>query len=92
MSSNAPQGVKVERDFTGGAIFGICCAVLVGVALIIAMGWYCYKKKKQTGVSIGGSGNKDANYRYRDRLTPLNEESGVNQSSEVMYGEPQDSL
>ncbi len=34
VSSNAPVGVKVERSFTGWAIFGIIASVLFGVALI----------------------------------------------------------
>lgn len=39
VSSNAPEGVKVERDFTGWVIFGIILAVVAGVVLTGALVW-----------------------------------------------------
>lgn len=69
VSSNAPQGVKVERDFTGWAIFGIVLSVLVGVILIAIGALYCYKRRFNRGVTIGSSG-AESSYRYKDRLVP----------------------
>jgi hypothetical protein len=79
VSSNAPEGVKVERDFTGWVIFGIILSVIAGVIILGAILIKIIQCKKKTGVTIGGTGDYD-NYRYRDKLEPL--------TDSIQEGEP----
>lgn len=67
VSSNAPDGVKVDRDFTTWAIVGIVASVLVGVVICAFVANMCFKwkKRRQMGIVVGGS---NENYYQRERL------------------------
>jgi len=45
VSSNAPDGISVDRDFTGWAIFGIIASVLFGVAIIALISYKLYQRR-----------------------------------------------
>ena len=72
VSTNAPAGVTIERNFTGWVIFSIVFGCILGIVIIAYIARCVLRKyrKRKEGVSIGGTSDKGENYIYKQRLAP----------------------